>query len=183
MKHYVGADYYFNCLSPPARGRGLKHTVIRWFDSQIPPAKPEAWEIMDRSKRLAVLDSSENMLMVFDYRAIVIPAALLSRNPADFRRLVYSYSQRFKLTTDTFKGPDETQEPGFRLKHCRNDDLTPGNVKLCESRRQSRRITLLFISYYTTVGRFCPWGSDRLAITRFDWLILPFLLRQNCLEF
>ncbi|MGA8130174.1 MAG: hypothetical protein WB930_09460, partial [Syntrophobacteraceae bacterium] len=52
--------------------------------------------------------------MVFDYRAIVIPAALLSRNPADFRRFVYSYSQRFKLATDTFKGPDETQEPGFR---------------------------------------------------------------------
>ena len=101
--------------------------------SQIPPAKPEAWKTMDRSKRLAVLDSSENIRMVFDYRAIVIPAALLSRNPADFRRLVYSYSQRFKLTTDTFKGPNETQEPGFRLKHCRNDDLTPGNVKLCES--------------------------------------------------
>jgi hypothetical protein len=88
---------------------------------------------MDRSKRLAVLDSSENIRMVFDYRAIVIPAALLSRNPADFRRLVYSFSQRFKLATDTFKGPDETQEPGFRPKHCRNDDLTPGNVKLCES--------------------------------------------------
>ncbi len=89
---------------------------------------------MDRSKRLAVLDSSENIRMVLDYRAIVIPAALLSRNPADFRRLVYtSFSQRFKLTTDTFKGPDETQEPGFRLKHCRNDDLTPGNVKLWES--------------------------------------------------
>jgi hypothetical protein len=88
---------------------------------------------MDRSKRLAVLDSSENIRMVLDYRAIVIPAALLSRNPADFQRLVYSYSQRFKLATDTFKGPDETQEPGFRLKHCRNDDLTPGNVKLCES--------------------------------------------------
>ncbi|MGO8944161.1 MAG: hypothetical protein ACLQJ7_10875 [Syntrophobacteraceae bacterium] len=48
---------------------------------------------MDRSKRLAALDSSENIRMVFDYRAIVIPAALLSRN----------------------------------------DDLTPGNVKLCES--------------------------------------------------
>ncbi len=29
---------------------------------------------MDRSKRLAVLDSSENIRMVFDYRAIVIPA-------------------------------------------------------------------------------------------------------------
>jgi len=71
--------------------------------------------------------------MVFDYRAIVIPAALLSPNPADFRRLVYSFSQRFKLPTDTFKGPDETQEPGFRPKHCRNDDLTPGNVKLWES--------------------------------------------------
>ncbi len=65
---------------------------------------------MDRSKRLAALDSSENIRMVFDYRAIVIPAvpavflsrdqepessnptpvipaALLSRNPADFRRL------------------------------------------------------------------------------------------------
>jgi hypothetical protein len=69
---------------------------------------------MDRSKRLAVLDSSENIRMVFDYRAIVIPAALLSRNPADFRRLAYSFSQRFKLATDTFKGPDETQEPGFR---------------------------------------------------------------------
>ncbi|MGO9554802.1 MAG: hypothetical protein ACLP2U_07220 [Syntrophobacteraceae bacterium] len=82
--------------------------------SHIPPAKPEAWETMDLSKRLAVLDSSENIRMVFDYRAIVIPAALLSRNPADFRRLVYSYSQRFKLATDTFKGPDETQEPGFR---------------------------------------------------------------------
>ena len=101
--------------------------------SQIPPAKPEAWKIMDRLKRLAVLDSSENIRMVLDYRAIVIPAALLSWNPADFRRLVYSYSQRFKLATDTFKGPDEKQEPGFRLKHCRNDDLTPGNVKLCES--------------------------------------------------
>ena len=69
---------------------------------------------MDRSKRLAVLDSSENIRMVLDYRAIVIPAALLSRNPADFRRLVYSFSQRFKLATDIFKGPDETQEPGFR---------------------------------------------------------------------
>jgi len=101
--------------------------------AHIPPAKPEAWKTMDLSKRLAVLDSSENIRMVFDYRAIVIPAALLSRNPADFRRLVYSFSQRFKLATDTFKGPDETQEPGFRPKHCRNDDLTPGNVKLCES--------------------------------------------------
>ena len=69
---------------------------------------------MDRSKRLAVLDNSENIRMVFDYRAIVIPAALLSRNPADFRRLVYSYSQRFKLAIDTSKGPDVTQEPGFR---------------------------------------------------------------------
>src|SRR5208337_2837952 len=56
-----------------------------------------------------------------------------SRNRADFRRLVYSFSRRFKLATDTFKGPDETQEPGFRPKHCRNDDLTPGNVKLWES--------------------------------------------------
>ncbi len=45
---------------------------------------------MDRSKRLAVFDSSENIRMVLDYRAIVIPAALLSRNPADFRRLVYT---------------------------------------------------------------------------------------------
>ena len=69
---------------------------------------------MDRSKRLAVPDSFENICMVMDYRAIVIPAALLSRNPADFRRLVYSFSQRFKLATDTFKGPEETQEPGFR---------------------------------------------------------------------
>ncbi|MGA7643003.1 MAG: hypothetical protein WBW56_12445 [Syntrophobacteraceae bacterium] len=43
---------------------------------------------MDRSKRLAVLDGSENIRMVFDYRAIVIPAALLSRNPADFCRFV-----------------------------------------------------------------------------------------------
>ncbi|MFZ0944175.1 MAG: hypothetical protein WB930_03820 [Syntrophobacteraceae bacterium] len=48
---------------------------------------------MDRSKRLAVLDSSQNILMVFDYRVIVIPAQ----------------------------------------KRRRNDDLTPGNVKLWES--------------------------------------------------
>jgi hypothetical protein len=49
-----------------------------------------------------------------------------------------------------------------------------------------------FIFYYTTaavedgaagVCRFCPWGSDGLAIARLDWLILPFLLQQNCLEF
>ena len=67
------------------------HSVIRSgsFASQIPPAKPEAWKTMDRSKRLAVLDSSENIRMVSDYGAIVIPAALLSRNPADFRRLVH----------------------------------------------------------------------------------------------
>ena len=57
--------------------------------SQLPPAKPEAWKTMDRSKRLAVLDSSENIRMVSDYGAIVIPAALLSWNPADFRRLVH----------------------------------------------------------------------------------------------
>jgi hypothetical protein len=101
--------------------------------SQLPPAKPEAWKTMDRSKRLAVLDSSENIRIVADYRAIVIPAALLSRNPADFRKLVYSHNQCFKLATDTFKGPDEIQEPGFRLKHCRNDDLIPANVKLWES--------------------------------------------------
>ncbi len=26
----------------------------------------------------------------------------------------FLFSQRFKLVTDTFKGPHETQEPGFR---------------------------------------------------------------------
>ena len=65
--------------------------------SHMPPARPEAWKIMDRSKRLAVLDSSENIRMVFDYRAIVIPAALLSRNPADFRRLVYKLQPALQI--------------------------------------------------------------------------------------